>query len=126
MGRVGHPPNTIPTRLASAWRSHLADGGRARAMLLEWAMENEPGFEGGEKSPPLRSQSEVTLPPEVPWPEPVDGQALLGEILAYLRSFVVFPRWAAPTVVLWIVHTFAFELRRITTYVGLESPEAEC
>jgi putative DNA primase/helicase len=74
----------------------------------------------------MRSQSEVTLPPEVPWPEPVDGQALMGEILAYLRSFVVFPRWAAPTVVLWIVHTFAFELRRVTTYLGLESPEAEC
>src|SRR5206468_3040322 len=26
----------------------------------------------------------------------------------------------------WIVHTYAFELRRISTYLGIESPEREC
>src|SRR5207237_5220205 len=27
---------------------------------------------------------------------------------------------------LWIVHTYAFELRRVCTYLGIESPEKEC
>jgi len=39
---------------------------------------------------------------------------------------VVLPKWAAETAALWTVHTFAFELRRVATYLGLESPEKEC
>src|SRR4051812_39714697 len=60
------------------------------------------------------------------WPEPVDGRTLLNEIKAFLIRFVVLPRWAAQTIPLWIVHTFAFELGRVATYLGIESPEKEC
>jgi len=64
--------------------------------------------------------------PIEPWPEAVDGWTLLNEIKAFLTCFVVLPRWAAETVPLWTVHTFAFELRRVATYLGLESPVREC
>src|SRR5947208_2664577 len=46
--------------------------------------------------------------------------------MSELQRFVVFPKWAAETFALWILHTFAFLLRDVTTYIGIESPEKEC
>ena len=64
----------------------------------------------------------LSVPPVEPWPEPVDGKVLLDAIRAWLVRFVVLPKWVAETVVLWIVHTYVFELRNVATYLGLESP----
>ncbi len=61
-----------------------------------------------------------------PWPEPVDGQALLDTLDATVKRFVVLPKWAAETLALWILHTYAFLLRDVSTYVGLESPQKRC
>src|SRR6266404_2949680 len=61
-----------------------------------------------------------------PWPEPVDGKKLLTFLVHVLKRFVVLPMWAAETLALWIVHTFAFHLRDVSTYVGIESPEHRC
>jgi hypothetical protein len=60
------------------------------------------------------------------WEEAVDGKCLLDEIEGLLRRFVVLPKWAPETLALWIVHTYAFLLRDITTYLGIESPEKRC
>ena len=53
-----------------------------------------------------------------PWPEPVDGKALLDEIAATLPRFVVLGKWIIEAVCLWVVHGYAFELRDVTTYLG--------
>ncbi len=63
---------------------------------------------------------------EEPWPEAVDGQELLDGLEQLLRRFVVLPKWAAETSALWILHTYAFELRDVSTYLGIESPEKRC
>ena len=34
--------------------------------------------------------------------------------------------WAAETLALWIVHTYAFMLRDVSTYIGVESPVHRC
>jgi len=34
--------------------------------------------------------------------------------------------WAAEILALWIVHTYAFELRQVATYLGIESPKERC
>ena len=68
----------------------------------------------------------MILPPVEPWPEPVNGRALLDGSKRWVRRFVILPRWVAETVVLWNLHTYAFELRRVTTYLGIESPVSEC
>jgi hypothetical protein len=79
--------------------------------------------------PPPRNSA---LPPKLrfpaldPWPEPVNAKALLDAIKQLLQRYVVLPRWVAETVSLWIVHTYAFELRDITTYLGIESPTRRC
>jgi hypothetical protein len=75
--------------------------------------------EGGSLTHPL------TTSPE-PWPEPVDGKLLLDALAAILRRFVVLPKWAAEALSLWIVHTYAFHLRDVSTYIGIESPEKRC
>src|SRR5258708_5974248 len=66
------------------------------------------------------------LPPLEPWPEPVDGNLLLDEIAQALRRVVILPKWAAETLALWILHTYAFLLRGVSTYIGIESPEKQC
>jgi hypothetical protein len=66
------------------------------------------------------------LKEEVPWHEPVNGAALLDAIARMLELFVVLPKWAAETLALWILHTYAFHLSEVTPYIGIESPEKEC
>jgi hypothetical protein len=61
-----------------------------------------------------------------PWPEPVDGKRLLDELESLIARFAVLPKWAAPTLALWVVHTYAFHLRLVATYVGIESPAKRC
>src|SRR6266404_1794658 len=80
-------------------------------------MANEAHAEGPDGSDEL---------PLEPWPEPVDGRALLDEIRAFFLCFVVLPKWVPQTVAMWVMHTFAVELRRVATYLGVESPEKEC
>ena len=74
----------------------------------------------------MRSQSALNLPPVVPLPESVNGNTLLHEIRQLLSLFVVLPMWAAEILTLWIVHTYAYELRQVATYIGIESPKERC
>lgn len=69
---------------------------------------------------------EFHLPAVEPWPEPVDGNLLLLDIAKVLRLFVVLPKWVAETLALWNLHTYAFLLRNVSTYVGIESPQKQC
>jgi hypothetical protein len=62
----------------------------------------------------------------VPWPEPVEAHALLDSMAEILCRFVLLPRWAPEALALWVLHTYAFELRDVTVYLGIESPEKRC
>jgi len=58
--------------------------------------------------------------------ENVNGSLLLDELESLLTRFVILPEFAAETLALWILHTYAFELRDVSTYLGIESPEKRC
>src|SRR4051794_32622630 len=58
--------------------------------------------------------------------EVVSGEELLDELTGILNRHVILPEWGAETLALWIAHTYAFELRDITAYIGIESPEKRC
>ena len=60
------------------------------------------------------------------WPEVVDGAALLDELRNVMRRYVVLPSMAAEALAAWVVHTYAFELRSVSTYIGIGSPEKRC
>ena len=38
----------------------------------------------------------------------------------------MLPKWGAEALALWILHTYAFELREVTAYLGIESPLKRC
>jgi putative DNA primase/helicase len=61
-----------------------------------------------------------------PWPEAVDGATLLATLRDTFTRFLVLPELAAPTLALWTLHTYSFNLGRVAAYLGLLSPEKRC
>jgi hypothetical protein len=61
-----------------------------------------------------------------PWPEPVEGAALLDEIRALLERYVVLPPHGTIALALWVAHTYAINAAAFTPYVWVSSPVREC
>ena len=38
----------------------------------------------------------------------------------------MLPKWGPEVLALWVVHTYAYDLRGVSTYVGVESPVKRC
>ena len=51
----------------------------------------------------------ISFPEPEPWPEPVDGAALLDEIAATLKRYVVMGEQARHSAALWVVHTYLLD-----------------
>src|SRR5690349_21490536 len=71
------------------------------------------------QNPPIHQSTNPSIQPAV-------GPALLDDLADILTRFVVLPPRAAETLALWVLHTYAFELREVSTYIGIESPEKRC
>src|SRR5438477_51952 len=54
------------------------------------------------------------------------GEAEYPSVNFFTGSQGVLPAWTAETLAVWIVHTYVFEMRDVTTYLGIESPEKRC
>src|SRR5687768_12415668 len=61
-----------------------------------------------------------------PWLEAVIGAQLPDDLRDTIKRYVVLPPMAAETLALWTLHTYAFELRDVSTYIGLGSPQKRC
>jgi hypothetical protein len=61
-----------------------------------------------------------------PWPEEVDGDALLDELRNHFRRYVVLPEEADVALALWVLHTWVFECFDITPYLAITSPTPRC
>jgi hypothetical protein len=92
------------------------DGGCA---LLPGARDG--GRTSGEGIRPWNAEVEVE-----PWAEAVDGAELLNGLAKWIRRYVVLEEAAVDTLALWVLHTHAFELRDVTVYIGVESPQKRC
>ena len=62
----------------------------------------------------------------VPWPEPVDGAALLTDIAGLIRRYVDMPDEKADSVALWIVHTFLHSRLDVSTILHVKSATKRC
>ena len=60
------------------------------------------------------------------WPGAVDGAALLDEIAATVRRFVVTRAGVPEAVALWVLHTHALDAAFITPRLAVTSPERRC
>ena len=63
---------------------------------------------------------------EEPWPEKVDGKALLTEIQSVIRSHVILSAQEVLAVALWIMLTYVFRAFRVCPRLLISSPEKRC
>ena len=61
-----------------------------------------------------------------PWPEPVDGAALLDDLVATFLQYLSLPEGAAVLLALWVMFTHAFEAVEVSPRLVFTSPEPEC
>lgn len=68
----------------------------------------------------------VSLRNVEPWLEPVCGNALLKEIVAFYEKFVVLPTHASTVLALWALQSWCYELFDFAAIIAVWSPEPEC
>lgn len=68
----------------------------------------------------------LSLPSPEPWPEPVEGMALLEALAAAIARHVALPDGAAEAIALWIIHAHALEASPISPRLTFISPEPRC
>ena len=61
-----------------------------------------------------------------PWPEPVDGAALLDDLAQTVRRYVLLDEAACHAAALWAVHTHAIEAAYVSPRLAITSPEKRC
>jgi hypothetical protein len=61
-----------------------------------------------------------------PWPEAVDGAALLDDLAQTYRRFVSLPNGGAEALALWIVFTYALDAFAVAPILALCSPLKRC
>jgi hypothetical protein len=62
--------------------------------------------------------------PEVePWPEEVDGDALLDDLIAAFRKYIVIEPNGLRILALWTVHTYCFDHWQNTPRLYISSPK---
>lgn len=61
-----------------------------------------------------------------PWPDPVDGTALLDELLVTINRFCVLPEHSDVLIAAWVLHAHAHDCADISPILCLTSPEKRC
>jgi putative DNA primase/helicase len=79
-----------------------------------------------DSDPNTAQGSELVLPEPEPWPDPVDGAALLTDLSTAIRSYVFMPETAADATALWVVHTYLVQCFPISPRLFITSPERNC
>jgi len=61
-----------------------------------------------------------------PWPESIDGTALLDELSDTFSRYIILPEGAADTMALWAAYTHVFEAFLHSPRLNLSSPQKGC
>lgn len=73
-----------------------------------------------------REDEGLELTDPEPWPEPVDGSALVSEIITTLERHCVLPPGAAVAIAFWALHTYCLDAFYVSPFLTLSSPEKRC
>ena len=113
-------------KLATMRREAPADWARVKAALkaagvaladLERAMGAGDANGDGKPGRPVEFED-----PE-PWPEPVDGAALLDALVARLEHYSSLPKGGAVAVALWALYTWSFRTFPVSPNLMITAPE---
>ena len=94
-----------------------------RAAILDRQVNAARG--DGDGGTPKQGRA-LTLPAPEPWPEPMNGAALLDRLAAFYARHVFLPPGAAEAMAAWAVHTYCFALFRHSPRLAFTSPEKRC
>ena len=96
-------------------------GVRTPARIVDAALTAHPSHSGGAGS----GRCLLFADPD-PWPEAVDGAALLDDLAHTYRRFVSLPDGGAAALALWIVFTYALDAFDVAPILALCSPLKRC
>ncbi len=68
----------------------------------------------------------IIAPDPEPNDEPVDGDALLTDLVAFITRFVVIEEFALVALALWVLHTWNLDAFGLTPYLVISSPVLRC
>jgi putative DNA primase/helicase len=88
----------------------------AVAKLRKWTSGSDRTLQG----------HEVDLGDVEPWPEPVDGAAVLDAVSQTCAHYVALPPGAADALALWDAHTHCFDAFEHSPRLAITSPEKGC
>ena len=74
----------------------------------------------------VTDEQNVTLADPEPWPDEVDGAALLGRMREEFSRYVVLPAHGATAAALWALHTWCAEAFFISPCLFPKSPQKRC
>ena len=72
------------------------------------------------------SGSRITISDPEPWPEPLDGAALLDDLVRTFCRYLALPDGAPEALVLWTLHAHAHDAADVSPLLALTSPEKRC
>jgi len=90
-----------------------------RACVLDKLMKGKREVTNGQGQP-------LDLPTPEPWPDGVDGAALLSDMTAAIRKYVIMEVGCPEAVALWVLHAHALDAFQISPRLGITSPEKRC
>ena len=108
----------------------LAAWQRTRALLGEKAKVSVTALDAatapaGDANGDGKAGKPVTIKDPEPWPEPVDGAALLDALVARLEHYVSLPKGGAVAVAVWALYTWTFRAFSVSPYLMVTAPERE-
>jgi Protein of unknown function (DUF3631) len=96
-----------------------------RASVLDRLVQDERARLGDDEASGMQGRAITFAEPE-PWPEPVDGAALLDEISKAIGAHVVMPEASRDACALWVAHTFLLDCTMISPRLAITSPTRGC
>lgn len=72
------------------------------------------------------SGSSLEFPEVEPWPEPVDGAALLNELREFFKRYIVLSTEGLTIATLWVVFSWIFDLFDTCPILFVTSPQKRC
>lgn len=96
----------------------LLTNAAAKALVVEKQAIGENGVE-----PAPEQGTEIALADVEPWPDPVDGDELLRELVRTISRHVALPEGGATGIALWTLHVHAHDAADISPILALASAE---
>lgn len=109
----------------AAVRALSEAGVRAPARMVDAAL-SAGGDDRVADAPSPGQGSRLALSDPEPWPDPVDGAVLLGELVRTFTRYVALPEGAATALALWVLHAHAHNAAAVSPILAITSPEKRC